>query len=67
MSAGFELVTKLWNAVSGKDDFGLREVDPLAIEEPLHFEHKARLIGGKISVKNMMNEGLTSVKVQSLR
>ncbi|CAH1733388.1 unnamed protein product [Aphis gossypii] len=51
----------------GNDEFGLREFDPLPLDNPLHFEHKARLIGGKISVKNMMTEGLTTVKLLSLR
>jgi hypothetical protein len=51
----------------GNDEFGLREFDPLPLENPLNFEHKARLIGGKISVKNMMTEGLTTVKLLSLR
>ncbi|XP_025420482.1 uncharacterized protein LOC112690649, partial [Sipha flava] len=51
----------------GNDEFGLHEFDPLPLDNPLHFEHKARLIGGKISVKNMMTEGLTTIKVLSLR
>lgn len=53
--------------IAGDDEFGLREFDPLPLDDPLHFEHKARLIGGKISVKNMMTEGLTTIKVLSLR
>lgn len=53
--------------IVGNDEFGLREFDPLPLDNPLHFEHKARLIGGKISVKNMMTEGLTTVKLLSLR
>ncbi|XP_015374803.1 PREDICTED: uncharacterized protein LOC107169551 [Diuraphis noxia] len=51
----------------GNDEFGMREFDPLHLDTPLHFEHKARLIGGKISVKDMMTEGLTTMKLVSLR
>ncbi|XP_050438804.1 uncharacterized protein LOC126844560 isoform X2 [Adelges cooleyi] len=51
----------------GLDDFGLSAVEPIFVESPLHFEQKGRLIGGKISVKNMVTEGLTSIKLQSLR
>lgn len=53
--------------IAGNDEFGMREFDPLHLDTPLHFEHTARLIGGKISVKNMMTEGLTTVKLLSLR
>lgn len=53
--------------VTGYDEFGLHQFEPLPLKNPLHFEHKARLIGGKISVNDMMTEGLTSVKVLSLR
>lgn len=52
---------------TGIDEFGLREFDPLPIENPLQFEHNARLVGGHISGKNMMTEGLTSIKIMSLR
>ncbi|VVC46004.1 Haemolymph juvenile hormone binding [Cinara cedri] len=51
----------------GNDEYGLHGFDPLPLENPLHFEHKARLIGGKMSVKNMMTEGLSTIKVLSLR
>lgn len=53
--------------VAGNDDFHLREFDPLPMENPLQFEHKARLVGGKISGKNMITEGLTTIKIMSLR
>ena len=55
------------NGFTGNDEFGLREFDPLPMKNPLHFEHKARLIGGKISVKSMITEGLTTIKIMSLR
>lgn len=53
--------------ITGNDEYGLHEFDPLPLENPLHFEHKAKLIGGKMSVKNMMTEGLSTIKVLSLR
>lgn len=53
--------------VTGNDEFGMREFDPLHLDAPLHFEHTARLVGGKISVKNIMTEGLTTMKLVSLR
>lgn len=53
--------------IVGNDDFGLRELDPLPMENPLQFEHKARLVGGHILGKNMMTEGLTTIKIMSLR
>lgn len=53
--------------ITGNDEFGLRQFEPLPLQNPLNFEHKARLIGGKISVNDMMTEGLTTIKVLSLR
>lgn len=53
--------------ITGNDEFGLHQFEPLPLQNPLHFEHKARLIGGKISVNNMMTEGLTTIKLLSLR
>ncbi|XP_050531279.1 uncharacterized protein LOC126899990 isoform X2 [Daktulosphaira vitifoliae] len=51
----------------GIDEYGLKYVEPVFAEAPLSFEQKGRLIGGKISVKNMITEGLTTIKLKSLR
>jgi len=53
--------------LAGDDEYGLHKFDPLPIKDPLSFEHNTRLIGGHMHVQNMVTEGLTTIKLLSLR